>query len=115
MTHLGFHYIWDIYHCKYKAIDKVPQVQNQMAELLQISNQTKLSGVFNRFAPHGVTGIDLLRECQLSVHTWSENNYVAIDLFSCVSIDTLATVEQALRKHLCTVRIDFKILERGKV
>jgi S-adenosylmethionine decarboxylase len=115
MTHLGFHYIWDIYNCNYKAIDKVPEVQTLMAELLQISNLTKLSESFNQFAPHGVTGIYLLEESHLSVHTWPENNYVAIDLFSCVSLDNLATVEQALRKHLGTVRIDFKILERGKV
>jgi S-adenosylmethionine decarboxylase len=115
MTHLGFHYIWDIYDCDYNAIEKVPEIQSLMSEIVRVSNLTKLSESFNQFAPHGVTGVYLLEESHLSVHTWPEKNYAALDLFSCVSLDKYEEVEHIIRKHLGNIRLDFKMVKRGEV
>ena len=42
-----------------------------------------LNVAFHAFAPHGVTGVLLLAESHLSVHTWPEHGYAAVDLFTC--------------------------------
>ncbi|MDA8886608.1 adenosylmethionine decarboxylase [Bacteroidia bacterium] len=115
MTHLGFHYIWDIYNCNYTAIDKIAPVASLMTGIVQISQLTKLGESFNQFAPHGVTGVYLLEESHLSAHSWPENNYIAIDLFSCMQLNNLAEIEKLISIHLGDVRIDYKKVERGKL
>jgi len=115
MTHLGFHYIWDIYNCNYSAIDKVPNVKVLLAEIISSTKLTKLSESFNQFSPHGVTGVFLLEESHLSVHTWPENNYAALDLFSCIAIENITAIDVILKKHLGDIRLDFKIVKRGEV
>jgi S-adenosylmethionine decarboxylase len=42
-----------------------------------------LSAAFHAFSPHGVTGVLLLAESHLSIHTWPEHGYAAVDLFTC--------------------------------
>ena len=115
MNHLGFHYIWDIYNCEYSSIEKVKEVKDLMTDIVEVSKLTKLSESFNQFAPHGVTGVFLLEESHLSVHTWPENNYAALDLFSCVSLENPEKIEDLITKHCGNVKIDFKVIKRGEV
>ena len=42
-----------------------------------------ISSLTNRFEPQGVTGLALLAESHISIHTWPESGYAAIDVFTC--------------------------------
>ena len=48
-----------------------------------MSNATVLNLISNKFEPQGVTAIALLAESHISVHTWPESNYCAVDIFTC--------------------------------
>jgi S-adenosylmethionine decarboxylase len=39
--------------------------------------------ISHRFQPHGVTGLALLAESHISIHTWPESGYAAVDVFTC--------------------------------
>jgi S-adenosylmethionine decarboxylase proenzyme len=70
-----------------------------------------ISAAFHQFAPHGVTGVLLLAESHVSVHTWPEHGYAAIDLFTCGAGDpkqALPLLRRALRCEL-----DVQTIERG--
>lgn len=43
--------------------------------------------VFHQFAPQGVSGTIVIAESHMSVHTWPENGYAAVDIFTCGGID----------------------------
>ena len=44
---------------------------------------TIVNEVFHPFSPQGVTGVVIIEESHISIHTWPEKNYVAIDVFTC--------------------------------
>tara|TARA_B100000575_G_C22594750_1_gene372817 strand:+ start:175 stop:537 length:363 start_codon:yes stop_codon:yes gene_type:complete len=70
--------------------DIVLETWPDWSDLLQIFEKAMAAGKLNiindvshKFEPHGVTHIWLLSESHMAVHTWPENNYFAIDIFTC--------------------------------
>ena len=49
----------------------------------KLAKATVLNLISNKFEPQGVTAIVLLAESHISIHTWPESNYSAIDIFTC--------------------------------
>ena len=49
----------------------------------KLANATVLNLISNKFEPQGVTAIALLAESHLSIHTWPEERYSAVDIFTC--------------------------------
>jgi S-adenosylmethionine/arginine decarboxylase-like enzyme len=70
--------------------------------------------VVHRFTPAGVTGLGLLAESHLAVHTWPEHGYAAVDLLTCRPAGTLDVdaVVACLRALLGAGRATFKLVER---
>ena len=56
-----------------------------MQKAARDSNATIVNSVFHRFNPHGVSGVVVIAESHLAIHTWPEYNYAAVDLFTCGS------------------------------
>lgn len=73
---------------------------------------TVLGETFHQFQPQGVTGILLLAESHLSVHTWPEHEHAAVDLFTCGPMDA-DTVIAYIRQALQPVRERLQIVIRG--
>ena len=44
-----------------------------------------ISSQFHRFSPLGVSGVVLIAESHLTIHTWPERGYAAVDVFTCFS------------------------------
>ena len=49
----------------------------------QAAGTRVLGTAFHRFSPGGVTGVLIVQESHLAVHTWPERGYAALDLFTC--------------------------------
>lgn len=47
------------------------------------ANATILTTAFHRFQPHGVSGVVVIAESHLSIHTWPETGYAAMDFYTC--------------------------------
>lgn len=60
---------------------------------------TVMSAAFHRYSPQGVSGTLLIAESHLSIHTWPEHGYAAVDIFTCSGLDPrpgFASLERAL-------------------
>lgn len=44
---------------------------------------TIVGKVFHRFSPHGVSGVVVVQESHISIHTWPEEGYAAVDFYTC--------------------------------
>ena len=55
--------------------------------LFEAAKATVLGSKFHRFSPQGVTGYLLLAESHISIHTWPEYGYAAVDVFTCGEMD----------------------------
>uniref|UniRef100_A0A832I9N4 S-adenosylmethionine decarboxylase proenzyme n=1 Tax=Pseudothermotoga hypogea TaxID=57487 RepID=A0A832I9N4_9THEM len=80
---LGRHLIAEFYDCDPQAIDDVEFVEEKMKNAAIIAGATIVGSSFHRFLPYGVSGVVVISESHLTIHTWPEYRYAAIDLFTC--------------------------------
>ena len=79
----GTHLIVELFDVS--NIDDVEQIKTIIAEAANAAGGTLLDLTIHKFEPHGITGLALLAESHISIHTWPEKNYVAADIYTCGS------------------------------
>jgi len=84
---IGRHLIAEYYNCDSDAINNVEYVKSHMCEVAEKIGATVLSEKFHQFEPQGVSGTVVIAESHLSIHTWPEKGYVAVDIFTCGGLD----------------------------
>lgn len=87
MKTLGRHVIGEFFGCGAAALDDAPQLEAWMHEAATAIGATVVASAFHRYEPQGVSGTLLIAESHLSVHTWPEYGYVAVDIFTCGGLD----------------------------
>ncbi len=85
MDTLGRHLILEMWGCCKDIIDSVDAVKEILAKATESTKATLVDVVCHRFSPYGVTGVAILAESHISVHTWPEYGYAAGDIFICGS------------------------------
>lgn len=111
---IGHHTIWDIYNCtsiKIKFVEPIKEILNQIVTEIHL---TKVSESYKQFEPFGATGFILLEESHISIHTWPEHNFVAIDVFSCRAFD-IDKINSLLNSYFETDEIKTKVIKRGLI
>lgn len=83
MDPIGHHYIVEASGCNPEIIGKVETVEQILVRAAEAAQVTVWSISFHRFNPNGVSGVVVISESHLSVHTWPEYGYVALDIFTC--------------------------------
>ncbi len=76
---------------------------------------TIVAETFHQFTPQGVSGVVVLAESHLSLHTWPERGYAAVDLYTCGDPTSLDLMPEILQRELGAGRFEFKKIERGFV
>lgn len=112
-TSLGTHITWDVYNCNEESLSFIPKVKlvlNAIVEELQLS---KVNESFKQFEPIGVTGFILLEESHVSIHTWPEHLFAAVDIFSCKPFDA-KKIQELLMTSFGSDKVVIKAIERGE-
>ena len=73
----------ELYRCDYEKLNDESFLRCTLNTAAKIANATVLNLISNKFEPQGVTAIALLAESHLSIHTWPEAHYSAVDIFTC--------------------------------
>lgn len=113
MTVAGYHIIAELHDCDVAKISFLPTVKSAMAKAVKCGSLTRLGENFHQFEPHGVTGIILLSESHLSVHTWPEKAYAAVDLFTCGSTANIEAAFDCLVREFDSKNVSKKAFHRG--
>ncbi|NLY51399.1 MAG: S-adenosylmethionine decarboxylase proenzyme [Firmicutes bacterium] len=80
---LGRHVLCEAYGCDPKVLDDRDQVENIMVQAALHAGAEVREVAFHKFAPQGVSGVVVISESHLAIHTWPEYEYAAIDVFTC--------------------------------
>ncbi len=83
LSHQGKHLLLELYRCDYEKLNDESFLRFILTNAAKLSNATVLNLISNKFEPQGVTAIALLAESHLSIHTWPESYYSAVDIFTC--------------------------------
>lgn len=83
MNTIGHHYIVEASGCSPDVIGKVESVEQILVRAAEVAGVQVWSISFHRFSPNGVSGVVVISESHLALHTWPEYGYVALDIFTC--------------------------------
>jgi S-adenosylmethionine decarboxylase len=83
MNSIGHHYIVEASGCNPAVIGKVESVEQILVRAAEVAGVQVWSISFHRFSPNGVSGVVVISESHLALHTWPEFGYVALDIFTC--------------------------------
>jgi len=79
------------------------------------SNNKALNVDIHKFSPCGITGFVILAESHMSIHSWPERNYLAIDIFTCGDHTMPHKALEYLREVYCPQRVEIQEIQRGKL
>jgi len=80
---LGRQLLIELFSCDRSLLDDPGRLEKAMQEAALKAGATIVESVFHRFLPHGVSGVVVISESHLAIHTWPEHGYAAIDFFTC--------------------------------
>ena len=82
-SHQSKHLLLELYRCDREKSNDECFLRCILNRAAKLANATVLNLMSNKFEPQGVTAIALLAESHISIHTWPESNYSAVDIFTC--------------------------------
>lgn len=80
---LGRHILAEFYNCDKELLNDHKLIEKFMVEAAEASKATVVKSVFHLFNPWGVSGVVVIQESHLTIHTWPEYGYAAVDFFTC--------------------------------
>lgn len=108
----GRHLLVEYFGCDPRVLDDLAAIEALMRLAAEAANATVLASVFHPFVPQGASGVVVLAESHLSIHTWPEHAYAAVDFYTCG--DGLPErAHEVLRHGLEAARAEVLVVERG--
>ncbi len=120
MNALGKHLLLELKDCNRKKIDDIEFITTILCQTAEKIGATIVNQAFHKFAPQGVSGVVVIAESHISIHTWPEYGYASVDVFTCGNtidpkdaIDLL--VEKLEAKESSFIELKRGIFQQDKV
>jgi len=113
MKILGRHLIAEYAECNGDKLDDLEHIKHSLLEAVRRSGATIVNSVFHRYAPQGVSGVVVIAESHMSIHTWPEYNYAAVDFFTCGQAVDPYLANEYLKNSLGSTKATVTEIPRG--
>jgi S-adenosylmethionine decarboxylase len=107
----GVHLIVDLHEAD--GLDDIDLIEETLRRCTDAARATLLHIHLHHFHPNGVSGVAVLAESHISIHTWPDARYAAVDVFMCGSADPDACVP-VLREAFKASRVEVNEILRGR-
>jgi S-adenosylmethionine decarboxylase len=112
MTALGTHLLADLYGCRH--LDDPAAIEAALRAAVAAAGATLIDIRLHHFGGHqGVTGIALLAESHMSIHSWPEHGLAALDIFLCGPAPAADAALRTIARALAAQRIVEHRIARG--
>jgi len=112
---LGRHLLLELYQCPQHILDSIPAIEKILLDVVKQIKATFVSKSFHHFSPHGVSGVVVIAESHLTIHTWPEHGYAAIDVFTCDEKIDYVQVEKLLIENFKSEKNHTQTISRGEI
>jgi len=109
----GIHLIAEFWYGK--IVEDKEELKKILITAAKKANSTPLKVDIYKFSPHGITGVVLLAESHIAIHSWPEYNYLAIDIFTCGDKSVPAKALNYLKKEFKPKKVEIKNIKRGMI
>ena len=113
MNALGRHVLAELYGCRRDVLNDVKKVQELMVAAAVRAGAEIREVAFHKFSPQGVSGVVVISESHLAVHTWPEFGYAAVDVFTCGERVDPRTATNYIVEAFSASNFTTKEIERG--
>lgn len=113
MKALGRHIIAELSQCNSEVLASLHRVQEHMVEAARQANAQVREIAFHKFSPEGISGVVVIAESHLSIHTWPEYAYAAVDIYTCGDTTDPGRACEYLAQAFEAKRVTQTVVERG--
>lgn len=113
MKSVGRHLVLELWGCE--NLNSPEIVERALLDIVEALSLTLLSLNVHPFSPIGVTGVAIVSESHVVIHTWPELGYAAVDVFTCGEQRNPEDAVPVLREHFSPERIQIMEMTRGLV
>lgn len=110
---LGHHLLIEYYECNPAVLADKERIRLAMIEAARRARATIVTDVFHTFSPHGVSGVVVIAESHVAIHTWPEHAYAAVDVFTCNENLDRALIQSHLENAFESGRVTSVDVKRG--
>ena len=112
-TTYGDHYLVDLHGCDVALIADAKPTEKALLEAATRCGSTIIEYHFHQYQPQGVSGVILIAESHISIHTWPETGFVAVDVFTSGDVMKPEVAIQILQDAFSADRVDVMKVTRG--
>jgi len=113
MRSLGKQLIVELYGCTRDLLDDPKHSERILVDAVNRSGATIIQPFFHHFSPHGVSGVVVIAESHVAIHTWPEYGYCAVDIFTCGSQVDTDLIFEHIRTEFAAKEISIMEVKRG--
>lgn len=113
MEALGRQILVEFYDCDESKINDVSYIENSLIQATKASKATIISHNFHKFSPYGVSGVVVIAESHVAIHTWPEYNYCAVDIFTCGDTIDPWVIQEHLKDYFESKNVSSMEMKRG--
>ena len=110
---LGAHLILELYDCDRMLLADNDRVATELENAVRGAGAHVVKTAFHEFHPGGVSGVILIAESHVTIHTWPEYGYAAIDVFTCGEDGLIERLQTNLTSLFRPTQIEARRLKRG--
>jgi S-adenosylmethionine decarboxylase len=108
----GRHLLVEYTGCTASALNDLKRIEQLMNQAVRAAGATVVASVFQPFEPHGVSGVVVIEESHISIHTWPEHGYAAVDFYTCGQADP-EIANELLQAGLGAAHAEAMYVDRG--
>ena len=113
MNALGKHLLLELKDCNKEVLNDASFLRDILLAAANEAGATVLGESFHQFNPHGVSGVVIIAESHLFIHTWPEYSYAAVDIFTCGNSVQPEKAAQMLMRKLGAKNHSMVEIQRG--
>lgn len=113
MQALGRQILVEFYDCDGDVLNQTETIREVLLEGVRRSGATIVSDSFHTFSPHGVSGVVVIAESHVTIHTWPEHGYAAVDIFTCGETIDPWVIQKYLQRNFLAMNVSSMELKRG--
>lgn len=112
METMGRHVIAELWQCDFDKLNDMDYIEQTFVDAALKSGAEVREVAFHKFAPQGVSGVVIISESHLTIHSFPEHGYASVDVYTCGDLDPTIAAEY-IAQALGSQASELKELPRG--
>ena len=113
MKALGRHLAVEYYNCDPRTLTDISAIEDILVGAAHAAKAHIVDVVFHTFNPHGITGVVVVEESHLAIHTWPEYGFASVDIYTCGNVVNPWNAHNYIYKHLKATYTTAMEMKRG--